>query len=384
MNKTQTTSMDELETNDKSITMEMVNLDGEQYYKIAHVDAMRPFFMSIVSDSNHWLFISSNGGLSAGRKNADFALFPYYTDDKITEFADVTGSKSIFQIHANNKTWLWEPFSERFNDHYNLSRNLYKNSCGNKIIFEEIHHDLQLTFRYQWSTSNDFGFVKTSEIINHAEVDYEITLLDGMQNIMPHGVGADLQTTTSNLVDAYKRNEIVPESGLGIFALSAIIVDKAEPSEALKANIAWSIGLDKPTYLLSSLQLPAFRKQQKLQPETDVKGEKGAYFVSTDLLLVKKTTKTWKIIANVNQNQAQIIALSEAILKDNTLENQLIADIELGKQNLIALNATADGLQFTADKRKDTRHFSNVLFNIMRVEFSITIIKSIKMIFQLI
>jgi hypothetical protein len=366
MNKTQTTSMDELETNNKSITMEMVNLDGEQYYKIAHVDAMRPFFMSIVSDSNHWLFISSNGGLSAGRKNADFALFPYYTDDKITEFADITGSKSVFQIHANNKTWLWEPFSERFNDHYNLSRNLYKNSCGNKIIFEEIHHDLQLTFRYQWSTSNNYGFVKTSEIINHAEIDYAITLLDGIQNIMPHGVGADLQTTTSNLVDAYKRNEIVPESGLGIFALSAIIVDKAEPSEALKANIAWSIGLESPTYLLSSLQLPAFRKQQKLQPETDVKGEKGAYFVSSDLLLVKNTTKTWKIVANVNQNQAQIIALSEAILKDNTLENQLIADIELGKQNLIALNATADGLQFTADKRKDTRHFSNVLFNIMR------------------
>jgi hypothetical protein len=160
MNKTQTTSTDELETNDKSITMEMVNLDGESYYKIAHVDAMRPFFMSIVSDSNHWLFISSNGGLSAGRKNADFALFPYYTDDKITEFADITGSKSVFQIHANNKTWLWEPFSERFNDHYNLSRNLYKNSCGNKIIFEEIHHDLQLTFRYQWSTSNNLDLSK--------------------------------------------------------------------------------------------------------------------------------------------------------------------------------------------------------------------------------
>ena len=100
-------------------------------------------------------------------------------------------------------------------------------------------------------------------------------------------------------------------------------------------------------------------------------------------------------------------------MKHNKIENQLIADIELGKQNLIALNATADGLQFTADKRKDTRHFSNVLFNIMRggifdnnyqidkndfsaylkranalvVEksfFSITIIKSIKMIFQLI
>jgi hypothetical protein len=367
MNKTQKASIEnELETNDKPITMDRVVLEGEQYYKIANHDSMRPFFMSIVSDSNHWLFISSNGGLSAGRKNADFALFPYYTDDKITEFADITGSKSIFQIHSDNQTQLWEPFSERFNDHYHFSRNLYKNSCGNTIIFEEIHHDLQLTFRYQWSTSNQFGFIKKSEISNHSDQDYNITLLDGIQNVMPQGVSSDLQTSTSNLVDAYKRNELHSESGLGIFALSAIIVDKAEPSEALKANIVWSIGLENPTYLLSSLQLPAFRKQQKLQPETDVKGEKGAYFISTDLFLVKNTSKSWKIIANVNQDQSQVIQLCDAIVNDHSLENQVVDDIALGKQNLIALNATADGLQFTADQRKDTRHFSNVLFNIMR------------------
>jgi hypothetical protein len=36
------------------------------------------------------------------------------------------------------------------------------------------------------------------------------------------------------------------ESGLGIYALSAIIVDKAEPSEALKANVVWSLGMDNP------------------------------------------------------------------------------------------------------------------------------------------
>ncbi|WP_309642096.1 hypothetical protein [Flavobacterium sp.] len=367
MNTTPKASIDnELETIDKPITMETIVLEGEQYYKIANCDAMRPFFMSIVSDSNHWLFISSNGGLTAGRKNADFALFPYYTDDKITEFADITGSKSIFKIHKDNQTYLWEPFSDRFNEQYNLSSNLYKNSCGNTIIFEEIHHDLGLTFRYQWSTSNNFGFIKKSEIINHSDQDYRITLLDGIQNIMPQGVGSDLQNSTSNLVDAYKRNELHSESGLGIFALSAIIVDKAEPSEALKANIAWSIGLENPTYLLSSMQLPAFRKQQKLQSETDVKGEKGAYFVSTDLLLVKNTSKSWKIIANVNQDQSQVIQLCDAIVNDSSLENQLLEDIALGKQNLISLNAAADGLQYTADKRKDTRHFSNVLFNMMR------------------
>ena len=367
MNKSQNLSIEnEIGNQKKRVSMEMVVLEGEHYYKIVNNDSIRPFFMSIVSDSNHWLFISSNGGLTAGRKNAEFALFPYYTDDKITEFADITGSKSIFQIHLDNQTHIWEPFSERFNENYNISRNLYKNLYGNKIIFEEIHHDFQLTFRYQWSTSNIYGFVKTSEIINGSDHNYSISLLDGIQNIMPHGVSSDLQNSTSNLVDAYKRNELHSESGLGIFALSAIIVDKAEPSEALKANIVWSLGLDNPNYLLSSLQVPAFRKEQELYTETDIKGEKGAYFLSADLFLVKKSSKTWKIIANVNQNQSQVIQLADAISNDKELENKVVDDIELGKQNLIALNATADGIQFTADKRKDTRHFANVLFNIMR------------------
>lgn len=350
----------------KSVAIDSVFINGELFYKIANHDQMRPFFMSIVSDSNHWMFVSSNGGLTAGRKNAEFALFPYYTDDKITEFADITGSKSIFQIKQNDQIHLWEPFSERFNDNCHLTRNLYKSIYGNKIIFEEIHHDFNLVYRYEWSNSNLFGFVKKSEITNFSDNDYQITFLDGIQNIMPHGVNSDLQATTSNLVDAYKRSELIAESGLGIFALSAIIVDKAEPSEALKANVVWSLGLEDPTYLLSSLQLSNFRKKMSVTNETDVKGEKGAYFVSSDLFLAKNDTKSWKIIANVNQNQAQVIQLSNAICTNATLEQQLIDDIELGTKNLISLNASADGLQFTADHRKDARHFSNVLFNTMR------------------
>ena len=50
-------------------------IDGEMYYQISNNDAMRPFFMSIVSDSNHWMFVSSNGGITV-RKNAEYALFP--------------------------------------------------------------------------------------------------------------------------------------------------------------------------------------------------------------------------------------------------------------------------------------------------------------------
>jgi len=67
-----------------------------------------------------------------------------------------------------------------------------------------------------------FGFVKKSEIINASDKDYTITVLDGLQNILPQGVGSDLQNSTSNLVDAYKRSELQVESGLGIFALSAL------------------------------------------------------------------------------------------------------------------------------------------------------------------
>ncbi|MFY7811351.1 MAG: hypothetical protein ACOVQ2_06445, partial [Flavobacterium sp.] len=345
--------------------MQLVEIQGEKYYKISNNHLLRPFFMSIVSDSNHWLFISSNGGLTAGRKNAEYALFPYYTDDKITEFADITGSKTIFQVQLNDQTTIWEPFSDRFKPN-NFTRNIYKNIFGNKIIFEEIHQDLELTFRYQWNSSNKFGFVKNSEIINNSSNNYTINFLDGIQNLMPYGVSSDLQNSTSNLVDAYKRNELIPASGLGIFALSAIIVDKAEPSEALKCNLAWSLGIKNPIYLLSSKQLNNFRNLQNIAQEEDVKGEKGAYFVSSSFSLNKNSSENWRIIANVNQNQAQVVELSHHILNNKSLENELIEDVNLGTQNLIALNATADGLQFTADHKKDTRHFANVLFNSMR------------------
>ncbi len=350
----------------KKVEMKEVEFENESYFKISNHDKMRPFFMSIVSDANHWMFISSNGGLSAGRRNPEYALFPYYTDDKITESADVTGSKTIFQIHTDGDVLIWEPFSERYTGKYVISRNLYKNIYGNKIIFEEVNHDLHLTFRYQWNSGKVYGFIRKAELINNSDKECRITILDGIQNIMPYGVPSDLQRSTSNLVDGYKRSELDPASGIGIYALSAIIVDKAEPSEALKANIVWSLGLENPKYLLSSLQLNQFRHKHEIQEELDIKGEKGSYFVSSDISLPGNTTKKWKIIANVNQNHSQIISLSRSIQENSNLGKTVEEDIQSGTENLIRLVSGADGLQFTADKLSDTRHYSNVLFNIMR------------------
>ena len=269
--------------------------------------------MSIVSDSNHWMFISSNGGLSAGRKNAQNAIFPYYTDDKITESHEVTGSKTIIRIKNERVLKIWEPFSIRQFDTYKTRQNLYKNSYGNKIVFEEVNEDLNLIFRYQWASSNAFGFVRTATIINTSNNPIEFEIIDGIQNLVPHGVESGTQNRASNLVDAYKRNELVSDVGLGIYALSAIIVDKAEPSEALKANVAWSLGLDDTKRLVSSLQLNAFREGQEIHEELDIKGEKGAYFVNERIILQGQSQKQWHIVTNVTQDHSAVIGLCEAL-----------------------------------------------------------------------
>jgi hypothetical protein len=346
--------------------MQLTEIKGEHFFKIENSDALRPFFMSIVSDSDHWMFVSSNGGLTAGRRNAEYALFPYYTDDKITESVEVTGSKTLFRVHLQDNDYLWEPFSIRQCGNNSTTRNLYKNIYGNALIFEEINHDFGLTFRYQWSSSNRFGFIRTSELINHTKQEVQLQLLDGLQNLMPASVSSDLQRASSNLVDAYKRNELHASTGLGIYALSAIIVDKAEPSEALKANVVWSRGLSNPKYLVSSLQLDAFRKGATIQQETDVKGEKGAYFVHQELTLAPNATQSWQIVADVNLNHPQVVALIDALENNTNLPQDLVEDVALGTQNLIRLVANSDGLQFSGDHLKDARQFSNTLFNIMR------------------
>jgi hypothetical protein len=346
--------------------LEIVKINGEKFLKISDSQNIRPFFMSIVSPYNHWMFLSSNGGLTAGRKNAEYSLFPYYTDDKITESADITGSKTIFKVSKNDEINFWEPFAKRFADRYTLHRNIYKNVYGNKVIFEEINEELELKFSYRFSSSEKYGFVKDVLVENLSSNAVSFEILDGLQNVLPATVNSDLQTRQSNLVDAYKRNELDAETGLGIYALSAVPVDKAEPSEALKANIVWSIGVQNPTYLVSSLQLEKFRNHHALVQETDVKAEKGAYFIHQAFNLDAGQSKTWKIVADVNFDHSQVFEIIHSIKTDDDLNSKIEADIAHGTEKLIDINASADGLQYSSDELRDIRHYSNTMYNIMR------------------
>ena len=323
--------------------------------------------MSLVSSSDHWFFIASTGGLTAGRVNADSALFPYETEDKITAHSELNGGKTIIRVNRDGRTFLWEPFSGRYAGVYHCERKLYKNQYGNKLIFEETNHDLQLTLRIAWSTGDRFGFIRSCWLRNHDDSDCQVELLDGLQNILPYGATSALQTSYSSLVNAYKRNELDPQTGIAIYALSATLTDRTEASESLKATVTWQVGLEDPVHLLSSQQVHAFRLGRAIEPEHDVCGRPGAYLVNASFELSKGQSRDWRVIADVNQDNADIVNLKHLFrLEKDSILSVIDEDIDCGTDKLVSYVAAADGIQLTTDELTTSHHFANVLFNVMR------------------
>jgi hypothetical protein len=355
-----------LKVNEQEVQGEFVNVGSERFYRISNVDRMPDFFMSIVSASDHWMFLSSNGSLSAGRKNPEGALFPYYSEDKIHDYKGRTGSKTLILVRDGGQWKFWEPFEAEPAGAYLSRRNIYKNLLSNKVIFEEVNEDLKLSFRYSWCTSNRFGFVKGSELVNHSSLDREIEVLDGLQNILPSTVNSALQLSSSNLLDAYKRQELIPGTSIGIYRLSSVPTDAAEPSESLKATTLWSEGLPEAKILLSSLQLETFRNGAGLSQEEDIKATRGAYFAQSSVALEAGGKIGWNLVAEVNQDAADVAEL-EALLRSGKSASQLVQeDIDLSSNDLYALLASSDAMQCTQDDLSCSRHLSNVLFNVMR------------------
>ena len=355
-----------LSNHSKEVTGDVTVIDGVAYFKILNFDQMPPFFMTLVSDNNQWLFLGSNGGITAGRKNSEHALFPYYTDDKLLDNASNTGSTTLFRINKEDKSYLWEPFVLNYSDVYSINRNIYKSKFGNSIIFEEINHDLGLTFSYRWCFSGEYGFVRKCSLSNQHSESISIDVLDGIRNILPAGIDTNLQANRSTLVDAYKKNELDAKSGLGIFTLSSRIVDRAEPSEALEATTVWSKGLQNPTYCTSANQIEAFKSGQPIHQEAFTKAVKAAYLTYSEFTIDSKTETNWTLVAEVNQSTAEVFELQHALLNNASILTEIDADVKNGSNHLRKLVGIADGHQTSNDFLASARHYSNVMFNIMR------------------
>jgi hypothetical protein len=356
-----------LQSPEQEVRGGFVDMLGEKFYKIENYDRLEPFFMSIASSSDHWLFISSTGGLTAGRNSAEQSLFPYYTDDKLTENNENTGSKSILLVTCGGRTSLWEPFSSRYQGSYRTQRNIYKNVPGTVLIFEEHNFSLGLSFRYAWRTSELFGFIKTSWLLNSRDTPCRVELIDGLQNILPANVTSLTQTTFSSLLDAYKRSEVDPETGLAIFTLNSTLTDLAEPSESLRATTVLQLGLDRAEYLGSSIQLDNFRAGMGVSMETEARGRRCAYFVHTMLDLAPAAERSWHLVADVSQDSGAIVSLAKKLRGNRSeLSNTLARDITANHVNLEKIVASADGLQLSGDPLCTAHHFANVMFNVMR------------------
>ena len=364
--ESQNLALDTNAENDEGVTGEFIDFQDERYYLIRNVDQMSPFFMSLVSDDDHWLFASSTGGLTAGRVSPDTALFPYVPVDKIHESAPHTGSKTLIRIEKDGQPLLWEPFNSEHDGRYAVSRNLYKNVLGDKLCFEEINHDLELAFRYTWATSADYGFVRLCCLQNLGRKGIDLDIVDGLQNILPAGTPAFAQTNTSNLVDAYKWSELDESTGLAFLTLYAGITDRADPSESLKATTAFCLGLDGCKVLLSSEQLKQFRAGEALVQETVRRGVRGAYFANLALELPAQSSRSWQIVINSEQSQARAVELHARLQDPSQVEQAIAASIEQGSRNLARIMASGDGFQMTAEENVSAHHYANVLFNILR------------------
>ncbi|PSU35767.1 hypothetical protein [Photobacterium lutimaris] len=348
------------------ITGKFVTLDGEKYYLIENVDRMAPFFISVVSASNHWLFISSTGSLTAGRIKPENALFPYKSVDYIHESAENTGSKTLVRVTTEEGAMLWEPFNTHHDGFYQTQRNIYKNAAGDKIVFEEVNEDLSLTFKYQWSTSDKYGFVRTSTLTNHSSYSAQVEIVDGIQNILPSGAPLSAMQDRSALVDAYKWNELLSDSVLATYSMYAKLSDRAEPAESLRATTVFSIADDCESILLSSEQLGAFRRGGKVETETLRRGLRGAYFVCKQCDLAAGEQDTWQIIADIDKTHTDVVELNQSLITESAVESDISRSVRENHKELLMLMSGSDAWQKTAEEETTVHHYANVLFNNMR------------------
>jgi hypothetical protein len=350
---------------DAAVTGGFVTIDGERYTRISNVDQMAPFLMSVVSDSDVWLFVGSNGPFTVGRHSPDTALIPYQTVDKILRDPASGGARTILLVCRGEDTALWEPWQDTASV-YQITRNLYKRVDGTAVLFEEINHDLGVRFRWSLSACEPFGLVRRAEILELTGHKVDVRYLDGWHQVIPPGVDQQTYARLSYLAAAYMRNERLPGVPLAIFSLNAAISDRAEPSESLRVAGAWSIGHPSPVILLSDRQLPAFRRGEDVEAESEVRGEIGGYLVADRILVQPSGRHAWHTVGDTRLDHAGVVALRDLLQDPERALAVLEAAVAADSQGVLRRVAGADGLQSTADEAASANHFSNVLFNIMR------------------
>ena len=330
--------------------------DGVLWYRIDDVYSMEDFFITLPSSGDIWAFMWSQGGITAGRMDADHAIFPYATDDKVSDMKYSTGSLSM--IRSGETVWYVFDPSARASHSISMPRDL------SKLRLEQSNDTLGLAFSETWETSERFGLIR--RIMISARNDISLTLLDGARNLMPAGAASALQNASSTLLDAYKKTEVEKESGLVSLALSSIVTDKAEPSEALIANV---------TYFTTDggyISLDPHAEESFLEGEpkhdTESLGERGAAFIVKEISLKAGETYSHMQVFDTSYSTARFENLRSWLIRSGraAVAKAIDDDIRASEARLDRLIAEADGIEDTGDMMATVHHEANTLFNIMR------------------
>ena len=335
---------------------------GQEYLVIENLEHMDPFFLNIVGPSNHWLFCSSDGALTAGRESSETSLFPYYTVDKIIDNWNTTGPWTALVTDGK----LWNPFRPSIALMTPTTRRIMKSPQGDEVVFDELHQDLELRFNYRWQFSKKFGFVRRAKLTNEGDTPRTMRLVDGIDNFLPSGVSTRMQLEYSCLSDAYKVSELESNSQLLIHRLVAGITDEPIPLEALKSTTVWTHGLDEgPTYL-ERKDAQTFLQGNNIDTRCCLRAKRGAFFLAREFTLQPGESKEWIMVAEIEQTQSDVSALQLQMADMPTLLSELDQDIANGQQQLRNLVASTDGFQQTADRDAAHYHYHNALCNILR------------------
>ena len=335
---------------------------GEEYVVIDNLQDFDPFFLNIVGTGDQWLFCSSHGSLSAGRRSPDSALFPYYTVDKITDNWNCTGPWTALVCDGK----LWNPFRPSIALLSPTRRRLMKSVLGDEIVFDETHSELELRFTYRWQFSERYGFVRKAKLTNEGTRTREVRLADGIENFLPPGIDSRMQLQYSCLADAYKTSELLCGGSLMIHRLASGIVDAPIPLECLKATTVWATGLgDGPTYMVRG-DAEGYLRGRTPVAEDRVRARRGGFYLARELSLAAGESVEWTMVAEIDQTHADVTALNQAVGEPEKLLSHLQKDLLEGRSQLRDLVEFSDGFQKTADRDTALYHYQNTLCNIMR------------------
>ena len=355
---------------DRMATGRLVRAFGEDCYVIEDAQALPPFLVSVASDSDHWLFVSSNGGLTAGRRSPATALFPYVTEDKLADSAGVTGPVTVARRHArrpgarSGTRWPTATGSST-----GSSRRLSKNVLGTRLVFEEENEELGLGFRASWRTSERFGFVRECTLSNRGDGSGDRPAARRpaqpaprrRRRAAPAGLQRPARRLQAERADARLLAGRLHAGGAGGGpARAAGGPPRHHRLEPRPPRRRASTSPPRPTGPSPAGAALAGRRRWRAASAAPTSSRPG----SSSAPATSGPGSWWPTWPAPRQDVARLLRASSR--RPEALVAELQADVARGAARIEQLLAATDGAQLTADRTASAHHLSNVLFNDLR------------------